>query len=67
MKKENSIIIGTGVIGGYLSKLLLAKKHRVIVTSRKIKKNYINYSKKNFFLKTKFFKKKKNIRYYQKI
>ena len=47
MKKENSIIIGTGVIGGYLSKLLLAKKHRVIVTSRKIKKNYINYSKLN--------------------
>tara|TARA_B110001450_G_scaffold138831_1_gene130124 strand:- start:986 stop:1921 length:936 start_codon:yes stop_codon:yes gene_type:complete len=64
MKKENSIIIGTGVIGGYLSKLLLAKKHRVIVTSRKIKKNYINYSKLNIekkviFEKLDFLKKKK--------
>ena len=47
MKKKNSIIIGSGVIGGYLAKLLISKKHRVIVTSRKIKKNYINYTKLN--------------------
>ena len=45
MKKKNSIIIGSGVIGSYLAKLLIAKKHNVIVTSRKIKKNYINYTK----------------------
>ena len=45
MKKKNSIIIGSGVIGGYLAKLLITKKHNVIVTSRKIKKNYINYKK----------------------
>ena len=50
MKKENSIIIGSGVIGGYLAKLLLSKKQRVIVTSRKTKKHYINYNKLNIFL-----------------
>jgi len=47
MKKENSIIIGSGVIGSYLAKLLLSKKHKVIVTSRKTKKHYINYNKLN--------------------
>ena len=45
MKKKNSIIIGSGVIGSYLAKLLIAKKHKVIVTSRKIKKSFINYNK----------------------
>ena len=54
MKKKNSIIIGSGVIGSYLAKLLIAKKHRVIVTSRKIKKNYINYTKLNIKKKIKF-------------
>ena len=47
MKKKISIIIGSGVIGSYLAKLLIAKKHRVIVTSRKFKKSYINYNKLN--------------------
>jgi len=47
MKIENSLIIGSGVIGSYLAKLLITKKHKVIVTSRKIKKNYINYNKLN--------------------
>jgi len=47
MKKKNSIIIGSGVIGSYLAKLLITKKHKVIVTSRKIKKNYTNYNKLN--------------------
>ena len=37
MEKKNSIIIGSGVIGSYLAKLLLSKKHKVIVTSRKTK------------------------------
>ena len=45
MKKKNSLIIGSGVIGSYLAKLLLSKKHNVIVTTRKIKKNYENYNK----------------------
>jgi len=47
MKKDNSIIIGSGVIGCYLAKFLLSKKQRVIVTSRKKKKSYINYNKLN--------------------
>jgi GDPmannose 4,6-dehydratase len=45
MKKDNSIIIGSGVIGSYLSKFLLSKKQRIIVTSRKRKKFYTNYDK----------------------
>ena len=47
MKKKNSIIIGSGVIGSYLAKLLLSKKHKIIVTSRKVKKSHINYNKLN--------------------
>jgi len=47
MKKVNSIIIGSGVIGSYLAKFLLSKKQRVIVTSRKRKKSYTNYNKLN--------------------
>ena len=47
MKKKTSIIIGSGVIGCYLAKLLTTKKHKVVVTSRRLKKNYINYGKLN--------------------
>ena len=47
MKKDNSIIIGSGVIGSYLAKFLLSKKQRIIVTSRKRKKSYTNYNKLN--------------------
>ena len=65
MKKKNSIIIGSGVIGSYLAKLLLAKKHKIIVTSRKVKKSYINYNKLNIEKKVIFEKldvlKKKDI------
>jgi len=65
MEKKNSIIIGSGVIGSYLAKLLLAKKHKIIVTSRKVKKSYINYSKLNIEKKVIFEKldvlKKKDI------
>ena len=65
MKKENSIIIGSGVIGSYLAKLLVAKKHKIIVTSRKVKKNYLNYNKLNIDKKVIFEKldvlKKKDI------
>jgi GDPmannose 4,6-dehydratase len=45
MKKDNSIIIGSGVIGSYLAKFLLSKKQRIIVTSRKRRKSYTNYNK----------------------
>jgi GDPmannose 4,6-dehydratase len=54
MKKKNSIIIGSGVIGSYLAKFLISKKHNIIVTSRKIKKNYINYDFLNIKKKIKF-------------
>ena len=54
MKKKNSIIIGSGVIGSYLAKFLIKKKHNVIVTSRKIKKIYINYNKLKIKKKIKF-------------
>ena len=71
MKKENSIIIGSGVIGSYLAKLLITKKHNVIVTSRKIKKSYINYSKLNIekkviFEKLNFLKKQEILRIIKK-
>ncbi len=65
MEKKNSIIIGSGVIGSYLAKLLISKKHKIIVTTRKVKKNYINYNKLNIHNKVKFEKldvlKKKDI------
>ena len=54
MKKKNSIIIGSGVIGSYLAKFLITKKHNVVVTSRKLKKNYTNYKKLNINKKIKF-------------
>ena len=47
MKKNNSIIIGSGVIGSYLAKFLLSKRQKIIVTSRKRKKAYTNYNKLN--------------------
>ena len=47
MKKKNSIIIGSGVIGSYLAKLLITKNHNVIVASRKLKRSYINYNRLN--------------------
>lgn len=43
MKKIKSLIIGTGAIGAYLSKLLIKKKHSVVVTSRLKRKKYRNY------------------------
>ena len=61
MKKIKSLIIGTGAIGAYLSKLLIEKKHSVVVTSRLKRKNYRNYenlkiSKKVVIKRTIFFK-----------
>lgn len=43
MKKIKSLIVGSGVIGSYLSRLLLKKGHKVIVTSRFSKKTHNNY------------------------
>ena len=44
-KTQKAMIIGSGVIGAYLSSFLLKKGFKLIVTSRKIKKRYDNYSK----------------------
>jgi len=43
MKKIKSLIVGSGVIGSYLSRLLLKKGHKVVVTSRFSKKTHNNY------------------------
>ena len=72
MEKKNSIIIGSGVIGSYLAKLLVAKKHKIIVTSRKVKKSYINYNKLNIekkiiFEKLDVLKKKRHIKNHKEI
>ena len=39
-KTQKAMIIGSGVIGAYLSSFLLKKGFKLIVTSRKIKKRY---------------------------
>ena len=43
MVKITTLITGSGVLGAYLANELLKKKHKVIVTTRHIKKNYKNY------------------------
>tara|TARA_B100000579_G_C22807976_1_gene843583 strand:- start:571 stop:1533 length:963 start_codon:yes stop_codon:yes gene_type:complete len=57
LKKRNKIfIIGSGVIGAYLSKLLIKKKFEVIVTSRKKRGYESNYRKLGVKNKVKFIK-----------
>mgnify|MGYP006144642777 CR=1 FL=1 len=43
MNKKINLIIGSGVLGAYLSLELLKNKEKVIVTSRSIKNNFKNY------------------------
>ena len=43
MNKKVNMIIGTGVIGAYLSSFLIKKNEKVIVTSRFLKKKITNY------------------------
>ncbi len=43
MNKRVNLIIGSGVLGAYLSVELLKKKEKIIVTSRSIKKDFKNY------------------------
>ena len=43
MNKKVNMIIGTGVIGAYLSSFLIKKNEKVIVTSRSLKKKITNY------------------------
>ena len=43
MNKRVNLIIGSGVLGAYLSVELLKKGEKVIVTSRSLNKNFTNY------------------------
>tara|TARA_B110000305_G_scaffold232774_1_gene288252 strand:- start:104 stop:1048 length:945 start_codon:yes stop_codon:yes gene_type:complete len=43
--KKKILIISTGVLSAYLAQFLLKKKFKIFVTTRKIKKKYINFSK----------------------
>ena len=44
-KKPYILIVGSGVLGAYLSKSLIDKKYNIIVTTRKIKKKKIKLQK----------------------
>ena len=64
-KQQIALIVGSGVIGAYLSKLLIRNGIKIIVTSRKLKKYSVNYKKLKINNKVKFIKlnlldKKKN-------
>ena len=39
-KKPYILIVGSGILGAYLSKLLINKDYNIIVTSRKLKKSF---------------------------
>ena len=54
MNKKINLIIGSGVLGAYLSLSLLKNKEKIIVTSRSIKKKYKNYQFLKIQKKVKF-------------
>ena len=54
MNKKINLIIGSGVLGAYLSSILLKNKEKVIVTTRSIIKNKNNYQYLNIKKKIKF-------------
>ena len=64
-KKINVLIVGSGVLGAYLTKSLPNKNYNIVVATRNLKKNYINYDKLKINKKVKFtklnFEKKNNI------
>ena len=43
MNKKVNLIIGSGVLGAYLSAELLKKNEKIIVTSRTLNKKFTNY------------------------
>ena len=53
-KKHHILIIGSGVLGAYLSKSLIGKKYNIIVTTRRVKKSFLNYKKLKIDKKVKF-------------
>ena len=54
MNKRVNLIIGSGVLGAYLSDELLKKKEKVVVTTRSLKKKYDNYKYLKIQKKVKF-------------
>ena len=54
MNKRINLIIGSGVLGAYLSTELLKKKEKVVVTTRSLKKIYTNYNYLKIQKKVKF-------------
>jgi len=44
MNKKVNLIIGSGVLGAYLSANLIKKKEKVIVTTRSLRKKTNNYN-----------------------
>ena len=54
MNKKVNLIIGSGVLGAYLSCVLLKKKEKIIVTSRNKKKKFKNYKFLKIHKKIKF-------------
>ena len=54
MNKKINLIIGSGVLGAYLSSELLKKKEKIIVTTRSIKKKLKNYQFLKIQKKVKF-------------
>ena len=55
-KKNNILIIGSGVLGAYLAKELKNNRNNIIITTRKLRKNYYNFKKLNLHSKVKFVK-----------
>jgi len=55
-EKKIALIIGSGMLGAYLSKYLLRKKYSVFVTTRSLKKKFTNYRKLKIYKKIKFIK-----------
>ena len=54
MNKRINLIIGSGVLGAYLSAELLKKKEKVVVTTRSLKKIHKNYNYLKIQKKVKF-------------
>ena len=63
MKKKKILIIGSGILGAYLSQIFLKRSYEVYVGTRFLRKNYKNYKylkieKKINFIKLNFLNKK---------
>ena len=54
MNKKINLIIGSGVLGAYLSADLIKKKEKIIVTTRSLRKKMYNYNYLNIQKKIKF-------------